>query len=147
LFAFRHGGSLVHMMEIVERYVAMWNEPDAERRRAAVRELWAADAMHVLRPPREMRETADGLGFPDVLLESHGHDALVYRVERAYEEFVAPGTFVFRHRGDADRLRDVVTFHWEMVARDSGEVAGSGLEVLVLAADGRIAADYQFVAA
>jgi hypothetical protein len=32
-----------------------------------------------------------------------------------------------------------------MVPRDGGEVAGGGLEFLLLADDGRIRADYQFV--
>jgi hypothetical protein len=66
-------------------------------------------------------------------------------VARAYQEFVAPGTFVFRSRGDADRLRDVVKFRWEMVPRDGGAAAGAGLEILVLGADGRIVGDYQFI--
>jgi hypothetical protein len=132
-------------MDLVERYVAMWNEPDAALRRAAVESLWAPDALHVVRAPEELRAGADRLGFADLLMESRGHEALVYRVARAYEEFVAPGTFVFRYVGDADRLRDVVTFRWEMVPRGGGEVAGTGLEVLLLGVDGRIAADYQFV--
>jgi hypothetical protein len=33
----------------------------------------------------------------------------------------------------------VVKFRWEMVPRDGGAPAGSGLEILVLGADGRIA--------
>jgi hypothetical protein len=65
-------------------------------------------------------------------------------VTRAYEEFVAPGTFTFSSRRNADRLHDVVKFTWEMVSRD-GEVAGVGLEILVLDQDGRIRTDYQFV--
>jgi hypothetical protein len=66
-------------------------------------------------------------------------------VTRAYEQFVAPGTFVFRSRGDADRLHDVVKFHGEMVPRAGGDMAGIGLEILVLGADGRIVSDYQFI--
>lgn len=127
------------------RYVAVWNEPDAERRRAAVRELWSADAVHVLQPPREMRQAAEGLGFDRLALEARGHDELELRVTRAYEEFVAPGTFVFRSRGDASRLRDVVKFRWEMLPRSGGDVAGIGLEILVLGADARIVSDYQFI--
>lgn len=38
--------------QLTDRYVAVWNEPDAERRRAAIRELWSADAVHMLQPPR-----------------------------------------------------------------------------------------------
>ncbi|MEW1887860.1 hypothetical protein ACGFR6_14135 [Streptomyces sp. NPDC048567] len=135
----------IDIHELTDRYVAVWNEPDAERRRAAVRALWAADAIHVLRPPQEVREVAEGLGFDRLLLEARGYDALDFRVTRAHEEFVAPGTFVFRSRGNADRIRDVVKFNWEMAPRDGGEAAGVGLEVLVLGPDGRIVSDYQFI--
>jgi hypothetical protein len=133
------------LKDLTDRYVAVWGEPDTERRRAAIRDLWTADAVHVLQPPKEMRQAAEGLGFDRLVLEARGHDALESRVTRAYEEFVAPGTFVFRSRGDADRLHDVVKFHWEMVPRAGGDVAGVGLEILTLGADGRIVSDYQFI--
>jgi hypothetical protein len=38
----------------------------------------------------------------------------------------------------------VVTWRWEGVAPD-GEVLGAGVEFVILAADGRIATDYQVV--
>jgi hypothetical protein len=37
-----------------------------------------------------------------------------------------------------------VKFHWEMVTPD-GEVAAVGLEIVLLAADGRIRLDYQLI--
>jgi hypothetical protein len=135
----------IDVHNLTDRYVALWNEPDAERRRTAIRELWSFDAVHVLKPPKEILQTAEGLGFDRLVLEARGHHALEFRVTRAYEEFVAPGTFVFRSRGNADRLRDVVKFHWEMAPRGGGEVAGVGLEILVLGPDGRIVSDYQFI--
>lgn len=133
------------LRSLTDRYVAVWNEPDPERRRAAVRELWSPDARHVLQPPEEIRRVAAGLGFDRTVLEARGHDALEVRVARAYDEFVASGGYLFRSRGDADRLHDVVKFHWEMVSRAGGDVAGVGLEILLLGPDGRIAGDYQFI--
>jgi hypothetical protein len=50
----------------------------------------------------------------------------------------------FRGRDDADRLGDVVKFHWEAVTKD-GELFAVGLNFMVLAADGRIERDYTFV--
>jgi hypothetical protein len=129
---------------LASRYVGVWNEPDAELRREAVRGLWAEDAAHILQPPQEIREAAAGLGFPATTLEARGHAALEVRVTRAYDDFVAPGTFTFRLRNNADRLHDVVKFNWEMVSAD-GEVAAVGLEILVLHEDGRIRTDYQFI--
>lgn len=63
---------------------------------------------------------------------------------RSYEQFIAPGEFVFRARDNAARLDDVVKFSWEMVRTNDGEVSGVGLEVLVLD-DDRIRVDYQFI--
>ncbi|MEV0633147.1 hypothetical protein ACI2LC_37340 [Nonomuraea wenchangensis] len=135
----------IDIHDLTDRYVAVWNEPDAERRRTAIGELWSADAVHVLQPPKEMLRTAEGLGFDGLFLEARGHHALEFRVTRAHEEFVAPGTFVFRSRGNTDRLHNVVKFNWEMAPRDGGEVAGVGLEILILGPDGRIVSDYQFI--
>jgi hypothetical protein len=135
------------MAEIDDQYVAVWNQPDATRRRAAVRDLWSPDAVHLLQAPEEIRKAAGALGFDNLVLEARGHDELNKRVARAYDEFVGSGGFVFRSRGDVERLRDVVKFHWEMVSRDSGEVAAVGLEVLVLDSEGHITDDYQFIEA
>jgi hypothetical protein len=131
--------------ELVRRYVAVWHEPDAERRRKAIHNLWAEDGAHILQPPQEIRQAAAGLGFPSVALQARGHDALEVRVTRAYEEFVASGEFVFKPRDNADRLGSIVKFNWEMVPADGGEAAAAGLEILDLNEDGRIKTDYQFI--
>jgi hypothetical protein len=131
--------------ELVSRYVAVWAEPDADRRRAAVQELWAEDGVHILQPPEEIQQTAVSLGFATAALQARGHDALQARVTRAYEEFVAPGDFTFRSRHTTARLDNVVKFSWEMVPAGGGEAAGTGLEILILDTDGRIKTDYQFI--
>jgi hypothetical protein len=76
--------------------------------------------------------------------EARGHDALEVRVTRSYEEFIAPGEFIFRARDNAARLDDVVKFNWEMVRTSDGTVAAVGLEVFLLD-DGRIRIDHQFI--
>jgi hypothetical protein len=67
-------------------------------------------------------------------------------VASANEHWVGSEGLSFRGRDDAERLGDVVKFHWEAVAKD-GELFGVGLNFLVLAADGRIERDYTFVVA
>lgn len=131
--------------ELAGRYVALWNEADPLRRRAAIANLWIEDGVHILQPPQEVREIAArrGIGLT-ARLEARGHAALEARVTSAFEEFVAPGEFSFRRRDSATCLDDVVKFRWEMVSRD-GDVAGTGLEFLVVAPDGRIRRDYQFI--
>ena len=131
--------------ELADRYVELWSEPDAERRRERIAELWTEDAVHLLQPPEEIREIAARPGLAmNATLEARGHAALEARVTSAYQEFIAPGAYSFRRRGDAERVGDVVRLGWEMVTVD-GEVAGSGTDFLVLAPEGRIRRDYQFV--
>jgi hypothetical protein len=42
-------------------------------------------------------------------------------------------------------VRDAVKLAWEAGRTSDGEVAGSGVDVLLLDADGRIRVDYQFI--
>lgn len=114
-----------NVKELVDRYTAIWNEPDPDRRRQGVAQLWSEDAVQILE--------------------------LEARVTRAYEEFVATAGNSFRPQDHGvrpqdygTRLADVVTWRWEIVT-NTGEVAGGGLEFVVLGPDGRIQTDYQFV--
>jgi hypothetical protein len=132
--------------ELCERYVALWNEPDTERRRALIADLWAADGEQVLVPPQETRAAAAEMNMR-ALFEARGHRELMDRATDAYERFIASGEYAFRRRDDPERLRDVVKFRWEMVSNADGKVAGVGLEFLVLDAAGKIVSDYQFIEA
>lgn len=132
--------------DLVNRYVALWAEPDAFLRRKAVEHLWAPDGEHILKPPQEIRETAAQLGFPGATLAARGHHELEARVARAYDEFIAPGEFEFRLRpGSVDRLANAVKFTWEMLPLAGGPAAGVGTEILILNPDDSIAKDYQFI--
>jgi len=137
--------AVVNPKNLAERYVGLWNEPDPDVRRMIIRGLWAPAGEHVLDPPQELRQPAHALGFEAPTLEIRGYAAMETRAARAYEEFVAPGQYVFRLRDNAARLRNILKFNWEMVSTATGEVAGVGLEVLVLDERGRITTDYQFV--
>jgi hypothetical protein len=131
--------------ELAERYVALWNEPDQDRRRRMIAELWTEDGSHILQPPEEIREVAarPGLGLTAILV-ARGHQEIEARATSAYDEWVATQGSSFRPRDDAQLLDDVVKFHWEAVDKD-GEVFAVGLNFLVLAANGRIERDYTFV--
>ncbi|MEV4351492.1 hypothetical protein AB0J83_44110 [Actinoplanes sp. NPDC049596] len=133
------------LKKLTTRYVAVWTESDRKRRRAAVEDLWSPDGVHVLQAPQDMRQAAEHLGFARAALEARGHNELELRVTRAYEEFIAPGTFTFRPQGDAGRLHNVIKFRWQMVSRTDNEVAGTGLEILILDPSGHILSDYQFI--
>jgi len=131
-------------IELVDRYIAVWNEPSPQARAATVRELWTEDGVHILEPPEEAAKIAarPGIGLT-ATFQARGHEELTARVESAYAEFVATGQMTFRRRDDVVRLHDMVRFSWEAVNGD--QVVGGGSDVLLLDADGRIRADYQFV--
>jgi hypothetical protein len=133
--------------ELAEQYLALWNEPDADRRRRMIAELWTENGRHLLQPPQEIRAIAaqPGIGLT-AILEARGYEEIGARVASAYEHWVRSEGLSFRGRDDAERLGDVVKFHWEAVAK-GGELSGVGLSFLVLAADGRIERDYTFVVA
>jgi hypothetical protein len=133
--------------ELAEKYVALWNEPDADRRRRAIAELWAEDGRHILQPPQEIRAIAAQPGIAmAAILEAHGYDEIEARAASAYEHWVGSEGLSFRGRDDADRLGDIVKLHWEAIAKE-GSVVAVGLSFLVVAADGRIKRDYTFVVA
>jgi hypothetical protein len=131
--------------QLADRYVALWSEPDADRRRRIIAELWTADGSQVLQPPQEMRAIAasPGIGLA-ATLEARGHAELEARATTSYEHWVAAEGLSFRGCDDAERLGDVAKFRWEAVTRD-GEVAAVGLVFVVLGADGRIQRDYVFI--
>jgi hypothetical protein len=133
--------------ELVERYVGLWNEPSSDIRSRRIRELWSEEGEHILQPPLDMREAASRLGFALPTLEARGYSALEVRVTRAYEDFVAPGQYVFRARANAARLHNYVKFNWEMISTADGQVAAVGLDVLVLDDQDRIQLDCQFIEA
>ena len=134
-------------LSMAAKYMALWNEPDADRRRLTIAELWTQDGRHILQPPQEIREIAasPGIALP-AILEARGHEQIEARATSVFEHWVASEGLTFQGRDDVERLGDVVKFHWEAVGED-GETAAVGLNVLVLAADGRISRDYTFIVA
>ena len=133
--------------QLANKYLALWNEPDADRRRRTTAELWTHDGRHILQPPQEIRDIAASPGIAlTAILEARGHEEIEARATSAYEHWVGSEGLSFRGRDDAERLGDVVQFHWEAVAQGD-EVFAVGLVFLVLTADGRIERDYTFVVA
>ena len=132
---------------LAEKYLAVWNEPDADQRRLMIAKLWAEDGRHILQPPQELRAIAaqPGIGMTAILV-AQGNEEIEARAASVYEHWVGSEGLSFRGRDDADRLGDVGKLHWEAVAGD-GTVFAVGLSILVLAGDGRIERDYTFLVA
>lgn len=119
---------MIAIDELAARYVAVWNEPDAAARDADVAALWSADA-----------RACTGAN------EYVGLDAITRRVAAAYEEFVVGEGFVFRQFGSAEAHHDGVRIRWEMAPASGGDAVSGGVQFLLLAPDGRIQSDYQFI--
>jgi hypothetical protein len=115
---------------LADRYVAAWNERDADRRRNAIAALWSSDALRHS-GAREARQ----------------HEILVTRILGPHAQNVARDGARFRAVRNAHRLSDVVTFRWEMLAPDSENVLATGLEFLIVDDEGRILLDHPFVPA
>jgi SnoaL-like domain len=111
--------------ELVDRYIAAWNEPDADARRAAVAGLW----------------TEDGT-YTDPLVAAAGHQAIEAVIGGAREMF--PG-HVFRLAGGVDGHHDIARFGWELVPAGGGDSVAVGFDVAVAADDGRLRGVYGFL--
>jgi hypothetical protein len=123
-------GPMNNPQDLADRYAAVWNESDPALRRKGIAELWDPDGAHYVRT-----------------LEARGFDALEKRIIGSYEKNVRSAGHRFRAVPNAQTLRNVVTFSWEMVSADRSKVLAVGLEFLVLDDRGRIVADYQFIVA
>jgi predicted glycosyl hydrolase (DUF1957 family) len=114
--------------ELADRYAAVWNETNSERRRSQIAALWVPEARHYV-------------GVREVL----GYAGLAQRIADSHNKNVRDEAHHFRAVKDARTLRDIVVFHWEMLPTTEDRVAAHGFIVLRVDADGRILVDYQFV--
>ena len=105
------------MQEIVERYIAAWNETDASRRRKLVDELWAEDG-----------------SYTDPLADAHGReeiDGLIGAVQQQFPDFA------FTLGGMVDTHHDQARFTWEL-GPDGSDAIVVGFDVAQRDADGRL---------
>jgi hypothetical protein len=115
-------------LDFVDRYVALWNEPDAEVRRRTIEDLWAPD----------------GTNFTPSI-EAVGYDQINARVTASYDAYIAGGKYTFRSHLAPAGHHGAVLVSWAMVTLPEEEVASIGIEFLVLNDQGRIASDHQFI--
>ena len=119
---------MIDAQDLANKYVAVWNESDHEHRRRQIAALWVPEGQH----------------YVDVR-EARGYDALEQRIVGSYNKNVRDGGHRFGARQDAHTLRDIVIFHWEMLAAADDRVVAWGLVVLRVNDEGRILVDYLFV--
>lgn len=142
-----HEPTDIELKQLIDHWVAQWNEPDPQERRRLIREVWTEDGFQaMINPPEGIRDTAAEFGLPVPTVEIHGHDALFDRVTRAYHTYVAPGEYVFEQDGEPVRHAGAaVALTWVMRSHADGMVAARGLEILTFATDGRVRTDHEYV--
>jgi SnoaL-like domain len=103
--------------EIAERYIAVWNETDAEARRGAIDALYSERAR-----------------YTDPMVDAEGREAIDQTIAAVQSQF--PG-FVFRLAGDVDAHHNQARFTWEL-GPAGGEAPIVGFDVAVIDDDGRL---------
>ena len=112
------------MQEIIERYIAAWNETDPGRRRGLVDSLWAQAG-----------------SYTDPLADAHGREEIDGLIGAMQGQF--PG-LVFRLFGPVDANHNQARFTWHL-GPDGGEPIVIGFDVAVLDAAGQISSVHGFL--
>jgi hypothetical protein len=107
-----------NVTELIDHYIAMWNETDAERRRDIIAKTWTKAASYV-----------------DPVMQGEGPAGIDAMVRGVQERF--PG-HKFRRTSKVECHHDRVRFAWELAA-DGGPAVVSGTDFGILA-DGRLQA-------
>jgi hypothetical protein len=111
-------------MDIINTYIAAWNETDPHARRVLVELVWGADARYV-----------------DPLVVAEGKEAIDATIAAVQQQF--PG-YAFRLSGPVDSHHDLARFTWELGPDGEAPVV-IGFDVAEMAGDGRIRSVHGFL--
>lgn len=119
---------MFHAQQLADKYVAIWNESDAERRRQQTAAFWVPEGQHYV-------DVRKALGYAE----------LDHRIAGSHNKNVRDGGYRFRATRDARTLHDIAVFHWEMLPAAEERAAARGFEVFRVDAEARNLVDYQFI--
>lgn len=111
---------MADVTQVVERYIAIWNETDPEQRHDLIARTWSEDATYV-----------------DPLMKGDGRAEIDAMIAAVQERF--PG-YEFRLLSTVDSHNDRVRFSWELTPGDDNPPLVAGVDFGVLAPDGRLQA-------
>lgn len=106
-----------NLTELVDRYLATWNETDATRRRKLIAQTWTENASYL-----------------DPLMEGKGHNGIDAMLQGVQAQF--PNHHM-RRVGEVDAHHDRVRFGWELGPQD-GVALVRGIDIGVVSRDGRL---------
>jgi hypothetical protein len=109
---------------LAERYIAAWNETDADERRRVVGELWTDDGRYV-----------------DPLVDVAGTEGIAATIGAVQARFPA---FAFRLAGSVDGHHEQLRFSWELGPAD-GPAPIAGSDVAVTDGNGRLRMVFGFL--
>ncbi len=107
---------MTDITQLVDRYIAIWNETDAGARHALVAGAFTTDGAYV-----------------DPMMQSAGHDGIDTMIAGVQDRF--PG-FVMRRTGPVDAHNNLLRFNWEL-GPDGVDAPVKGLDVGIVT-DGRL---------
>ena len=100
--------------DLIDRYIAIWNETDDERRRELITLTWTADSTYL-----------------DPLMRGEGRNGIDAMIRGVQAQF--PG-LLFRRTSDVDAHNDHVRFAWELGPEGGAALAG-GVDFGVIVGD------------
>jgi hypothetical protein len=103
---------------LINRYIAIWNEADPERRRELIVQTWTEDASYI-----------------DPMMTGTGHDGIDAMIAGAQQQF--PG-HRFELAGAPDAHHDRVRFTWHLKPVAGDDTVAVGIDFGVVAEDGRL---------
>ena len=106
------------VQDLVDSYIASWNETDSARRREIISATWTEDASYL-----------------DPVLSGDGQDGIDAMIAAAQEQF--PG-HRFELSFGPDTHHDRVRFAWKMYGEDGSRPVAAGVDFGTLAEDGRL---------
>jgi hypothetical protein len=103
-----------NLTDLIDGYIAMWNETDAERRRDLIARTWTAAASYL-----------------DPVMQGEGQAGIDAMVQGVQERF--PG-YRFRRTSEVDGHHDRVRFAWEL-GPEGGPALAGGVDFGLVAED------------
>ena len=95
------------LTDLIDRYIAIWNETDAARRRDLIARTWTEDAAYI-----------------DPLMRGQGREGIDTMTQGVQAQF--PG-LRFRRTSNVDTHNDRVRFAWEL-GPDGGTARAGGID-------------------
>lgn len=114
-----------NLKDIAERYIALWNEADTDKRAAAIAELFTADAP-----------------YTDPLAAVEGHEGIAAVIDGVRAQFSG---YSLELVGPVDGHHHIARFQWGLFAEPGAEPVVIGFDVVVVDDEGRVTAVHGFL--